>query len=47
MESTMDLILYHDEFSNFSEKVRLVMGLKDLDWVSVEIPAPDPFHLRM
>ena len=38
----MDLILHHYDFSNFSEKVRLVMGLKDLDWFSVEIPAYPP-----
>jgi len=37
-----DLILHHYEFSNFSEKVRLVFGLKDLAWSSVEIPAFEP-----
>lgn len=38
----MDLILHHYDFSNFSEKVRLVLGLKDLEWFSVEIPAYPP-----
>ena len=37
-----DLIFHHYEFSNFSEKVRLVFGLKDLSWKSVEIPAFEP-----
>lgn len=38
----MDLILHHYDFSNFSEKVRLVMGMKGLTWHSVEIPAYEP-----
>ena len=38
----MDLILHHYDFSNFSEKVRLVLGLKDFTWSSVEIPAYEP-----
>ena len=38
----MDLILHHYDFSNFSEKVRLVLGLKDFTWYSVEIPAYQP-----
>ncbi len=36
------LILHHYDFSNFSEKVRLVLGLKRLAWDSVEIPATHP-----
>jgi glutathione S-transferase len=36
------LILHHYDFSNFSEKVRLIMGLKDLSWQSVQIPATAP-----
>lgn len=38
----MDLILHHYDFSNFSEKVRLVLGLKDLTWYSVAITAYEP-----
>ncbi len=40
----MDLILHHYDFSSFSEKVRLVLGLKNLRWLAVEIPsyAPKP-----
>lgn len=37
-----DLILHHYDFSNFSEKVRLVLGLKNLGWHSVQIPATAP-----
>lgn len=42
--STPPLILHHYDFSNFSEKVRLVLGLKRLRWCSVTIPniAPKP-----
>jgi glutathione S-transferase len=36
------LILHHYDFSNFSEKVRLVLGLKGLAWHSVIIPAWAP-----
>ena len=38
----MELILHHYDFSSFSEKVRLVMGLKRLSWLAVEIPAYAP-----
>lgn len=38
----MELILHHYDFSNYSEKVRLVLGLKGLSWLSVEIPAYAP-----
>lgn len=37
-----ELILHHYDFSNFSEKIRLIMGLKTLRWSSVEIPAYEP-----
>jgi glutathione S-transferase len=33
-----ELILHHYNFSNNSEKVRLVLGLKGLSWRSVAIP---------
>ena len=36
------LILHHYDFSNFSEKVRLVLGHKKLNWHSVTIPAYEP-----
>ncbi|MEX2482566.1 MAG: glutathione S-transferase family protein [Gammaproteobacteria bacterium] len=36
------LILHHYDFSNYSEKVRLVLGLKDCAWQSVTIPAWAP-----
>lgn len=32
------LILHHYDFSNYSEKVRLALGYKDLAWASVVIP---------
>ena len=42
---TSELILPHYDFSSYSEKVRLVLGLKGLTWRSVEIspvlPKPD------
>lgn len=42
---THELILHHYDFSSYSEKVRLVLGLKGLTWRSVEIspvlPKPD------
>ena len=31
------LILHHYDFSNYSEKVRIAMGYKSLDWDSVRI----------
>lgn len=34
----MDLILHHYGFSNYSEKVRLALGYKELAWRSVTIP---------
>lgn len=37
-----ELILHHYDFSNYSEKVRLVLGLKGLGWRSVDIPAYAP-----
>lgn len=37
-----DLILHHYDFSNYSEKVRLALGYKKLDWMSVAIPAVNP-----
>lgn len=39
-----DLILHHYDFSNYSEKARLALGYKGLDWASVIIPpvAPKP-----
>ncbi len=40
-----DVILHHYDLSPFGEKVRLALGLKNLDWLSVEIaiwpPRPD------
>ena len=33
-----DLILHHFDQSPFSEKVRLVLGLKQLSWKSVKVP---------
>ncbi len=43
------LILHHYDFSNYSEKVRLVLGLKGLSWHSVEIPPvlPKPDYLPL
>ena len=37
-----ELILHHYDFSNFSEKIRLIFGLKKLAWRSVEIPSHLP-----
>jgi glutathione S-transferase len=34
----VQLILHHYDFSNYSEKVRVAMGFKALDWASVTIP---------
>lgn len=44
-----ELIFHHYDFSNFSEKIRLVFGLKDLNWHSVTIPAylPKPDYLPL
>ncbi len=36
------MILHHYDFSNFSEKVRLIFGFKNLAWSSVTIPAHAP-----
>lgn len=36
------LVLHHYDFSNYSEKVRLALGLKGLAWHSVIIPAWAP-----
>ncbi len=43
------LILHHYDFSNYSEKVRLVLGLKSLTWRSVEIPPtlPKPDYIPL
>ena len=37
-----DIILHHFDSSPFAEKVRLALGLKGLDWFSVEIPMVMP-----
>jgi glutathione S-transferase len=37
-----DLILHHFDLSPFAEKVRLMLGLKDLAWRSVDIPMVMP-----
>lgn len=37
-----DLILHHFDASPFAEKVRLALGLKNLDWKSVQIPMVMP-----
>ena len=46
---TSDLILHHYDFSHYSEKVRLVLGLKGLTWRSVEVPStlPKPDYLPL
>ena len=36
------VILHHYPESPVSEKVRIVLGMKDLDWRSVEIPRLPP-----
>ena len=45
----MNWILHHYDFSNYSEKVRLILGLKGATWDSVEIPAtlPKPDYLPL
>jgi glutathione S-transferase len=40
--TTHDLILHHYPMSPFAEKARLMLGLKDLVWRSVHIPAVMP-----
>ncbi|MEW6301425.1 MAG: glutathione S-transferase family protein [Thermodesulfobacteriota bacterium] len=44
-----ELILHHYDFSCYSEKVRLVLGLKGLTWRSVDIPPvlPKPDYLPL
>lgn len=42
MKEKNNLILHHYDISNFSEKVRLMLGLKGLSWYSVQIPATAP-----
>jgi glutathione S-transferase len=37
-----ELILHHYDFSPFSEKIRLIFGLKALAWRSVTIPSVMP-----
>ena len=36
------VILHHYQLSPYSEKIRLALGLKDLNWRSVEIPVWTP-----
>ena len=38
MPASSDLILHHYDTSPFSEKFRLVLGLKGLSWASVKVP---------
>jgi glutathione S-transferase len=40
--SVQKIILHHFDSSPFAEKVRLALGLKDLDWWSVQIPMVMP-----
>jgi glutathione S-transferase len=44
-----EIILHHYDFSNYSEKIRLVLGLKGLTWRSVEIPPvlPKPDYMPL
>jgi glutathione S-transferase len=44
-----ELILHHYDFSCFSEKVRLVLGMKGLRWCSVSIPPtlPKPDYMPL
>ena len=44
-----ELILHHYDFSSYSEKVRLVLGLKGLTWRSVGIPPvlPKPDYMPL
>ncbi|MET0675896.1 MAG: glutathione S-transferase family protein [Bradyrhizobium sp.] len=38
-DRVQDLIFHHYDFSPFSEKIRLIFGIKKLPWRSVEIPS--------
>jgi glutathione S-transferase len=44
-----ELILHHYDFSSFSEKVRLVLGIKGIPWRSVSIPStlPKPDYMPL
>lgn len=44
-----ELILHHYDFSSYSEKVCLVLGLKELSWRSVDIPPvlPKPDYIPL
>ncbi|MDQ2945222.1 MAG: glutathione S-transferase family protein, partial [Acidobacteriota bacterium] len=44
-----ELILHHYDFSSFSEKVRLVLGIKGVPWRSVTIPStlPKPDYMPL
>ena len=44
-----ELILHHYDFSSFSEKVRLVLGMKGIPWRSVTIPStlPKPDYMPL
>jgi glutathione S-transferase len=44
-----ELILHHYDFSSFSEKVRLVLGMKGVSWRSVSIPStlPKPDYMPL
>jgi glutathione S-transferase len=44
-----ELILHHYDFSSFSEKVRLVLGIKGIAWRSVSIPStlPKPDYMPL
>ncbi len=37
-----EIVLHHYPLSPFSEKIRLLFGLKNLDWRSVEVPVVPP-----
>ena len=44
-----DIILHHYAMSPYAEKIRLCLGLKDLDWSSVDTPMvmPKPDHVEL
>src|SRR5260370_35039016 len=44
-----ELILHHYDFSSFSEKVRLVLGMKGIEWRSAWIPStlPKPDYMPL
>ena len=44
-----ELILHHYDFSSFSEKVRLILGIKGIPWRSVSIPStlPKPDYMPL